>query len=63
MFKLFFPTLPPKPPVFGEKEEREVCRRSVSRVSSGSILIQRGQYLTKQDVEAKKKELLKRRTK
>jgi len=60
MIKFLAFSLPPKPPVFGEQEERDLCRRAVSRVSSGSVLIQRGQYLTKQDVTDRKKALLKR---
>lgn len=63
MIKSLAFTLPPKPPVFGEIEERDLCRRVVSRVSSGSVLIQIGQYLTKQDVVARKKDLLSRHSK
>lgn len=63
MIKCLAFSLPPKPPVFGDQEERDLCRRAVSRVSSGSVLIQRGQYLTKQDVVDRKKALLKRHSK
>jgi hypothetical protein len=55
-----FSFVPPKPPVYGEEQERELCRRAVSRVSSGSVLLQRGRYITGQDIAARKKELLAR---
>ena len=55
--------LPPVPPKHGEEEERDLRRRAVRRVSSGSVLIQQGQYLTRQDIEKRKKALLQRRAK
>ena len=60
MFSYLKSLLPPKPPVYGEKEDRSLCRRAVSRVSSGSVLVQQGHYVTQQDIKARKQSLLKR---
>lgn len=56
--KAVFPPLPPRAPKHGEEEVRAICRRVVGRMSSGPVILRLGRYVTRQDIEARKKSIL-----
>lgn len=53
------PTIPPKPPTEDEirRRDREMTSKIVARLSRGCAFLQRGQYMTAKDIEAKKREV------
>ncbi len=47
----------PKIPKHGAKERKKLRRLAVRRSSSGNHLLQKGRYITGEEIEAKKKAL------
>lgn len=47
----------PKVPKHGAKERKKLRRLAVRRTSSGNHLLQRGRYITSEEIQAKKNAL------
>jgi len=57
-FRRLLDLIPPAPPVHGEDERRLLRRKAAQLASTGNVLVQRGCFATKTDIEARKKTLL-----
>jgi len=57
-FKRLLDLIPPAPPVHGATEKRALRRKAAQLASTGNVLVQRGCFATKEDLEARRKLLL-----
>ena len=48
-FKLLF-SLPPKPPLHGREERDALARKVVKRLARGNLSLQRGNYMTAEEI-------------
>lgn len=56
LFSLF--KMPPKVPVHGAKQRKQLLRAAVMQSSSGNILLQSGHFVTEEEIEEAKRLLL-----
>ncbi len=56
--KCLFPPLPPSVPRHGEKDKRKMRRDAARLASSGNVLVQQGLFVTKEEIDRRKKRLL-----
>ncbi len=54
MFEALKSLLPPSVPRHGSKERKKLRRKAASMTSRGNISVQRGRFLTKDDLRARK---------
>lgn len=58
-FKDFLSLLPPKVPVHGRQERRALRRKAAGLAANGNVLVQFGRFVTKDDLDERKKVLFK----
>ena len=56
--KELLPPLPPLVPKHGEKEKKDLRRKAARLTSSGNVLVQQGLFVTKEELDRRKKHLL-----